>query len=447
MSVCRAEHPRDRPREADRTVHNPKILVLDRNGALAEQLERVVDDIRPRPQVVAATRVGAVGDLLADEGPFDLLVAGPSVATRTGLARLEVIHDELPAMQILLAFGRRPEAALREIVRAGAVDLVHLPVEDDALRESVNRALDLARKTWVVKDTSATAATAANGSREATGALGKVFTMSSATGGCGKTFLATNLAYLLNHYTGKRACIVDLDLQFGEVSTALRLRPKYTIFDALQRDDADEADLQAHIEEYMVSHDSGFSVLAAPKDPAEADGIDPLDVTRVLAAVRTRFDYVVVDTPAALNEVVLAAFDLSDTLYTLATLDLPSIRNMGVFLSALERLKIPSDNIKLLLNKAETDVGIDVSQVRKLFPQGFAGVLPYAKEVSKSINLGTPVLASSPNAPISKLILQGFASMLPEADRARATLDVSQSNGVTRRARRVFRRQPASLAG
>ncbi|HVM04695.1 MAG TPA: AAA family ATPase [Acidimicrobiales bacterium] len=422
-------------------MRNPKILVLDRSGALAEQLERVLGDLRPRPEITTATRVGVVAEVLSADGPFDVLVAGPSLATRTGLARLEVIHDELPDMELLLAFGRRPDAALRDIVRTGAVDLVQLPADDEALKDSLNRILDMVRKK--------SAATApapvpgvANGTRDH---LGKVFTMSSATGGCGKTFIATNLAFLLGHYTGKRACIIDLDLQFGEVSTALRLRPRFTISDALQREDADEADLEAHLEEYMVTHESGIAVLAAPKDPAEADRIDPLDVGRIITAARKRFDYVVVDTPSALNEIVLAAFDLSDTLFTMATLDLPSVRNMGVFLSALERLKIPSDNIKLLLNKAETDVGIDVAQITRLFPQGFTAVLPYSKEVSRSINLGVPVLASSPGAPISKLILQGFGTFLPAGDRPPAMATAAEppaDNG--RRGRRLFRRQPAA---
>ena len=423
-------------------MRNPKILVLERSGALAEQLERVVADLRPRPELVTASRVGVVADVLNAEGPFDVLVAGPSLATRTGLARLEVIHDELPDMQLLLAFGRRPDAALRDIVRTGAVDLVQLPADDEVLKDSVVRILDMARRKQAPAPAASASVAATNGHRSE---LGKVFTMSSATGGCGKTFIATNLAFLLSHYSGKRACIIDLDLQFGEVSTALRLRPKYTIHDALQREDTDEADLQAHIEEYMVSHESGISVLAAPKDPAEADAIDPLEVSRIISAVRTRFDYVVVDTPSALNEIVLAAFDLSDTLFTMATLDLPSVRNMGVFLSALERLKIPSDNIQLLLNKAETDVGIDVAQVTRLFPQGFTAVLPYAKEVSRSINLGVPVLASSPNAPISKLILEGFSPLLPDADRAKTAFAASAPVAETGR-RRLFRRQPAHQA-
>src|SRR6059058_6383174 len=124
-------------------MRNPKILVLDREDGLVAQVRGVADDLRPRPDVSACTRVGSVGDVLTEEGPFDVLVAGPSLGTRAGLARLEVIHDELPGMSVLLAFNRRPEARLREIVRTGAIDLLQLPVKDDELLESVQRAIEL----------------------------------------------------------------------------------------------------------------------------------------------------------------------------------------------------------------------------------------------------------------------------------------------------------------
>jgi pilus assembly protein CpaE len=277
-------------------------------------------------------------------------------------------------------------------------------------------------------------ATAPAAAVHSTDGPGIVYTISSATGGCGKTFYATNLAYFLTRYTQKRVCIVDLDLQFGEVSTALRLRPKYTIFDALQREDTDETDLQAHIEEYCVVHETGISVLAAPREPSEADRISPPDVTRILEAVRNRFDYVIVDTPPALAETVLVAFDMSDMLYSMATLDLPSVRNMSVFLSTLERLKVPTENIRLILNKAETDVGIDIEQVTKLFPQGFESVLPYAKEVSRSINLGMPVMAASPTAEISSLMAAGMKLVLPESLQARVDAETTpKKTGLFRR--------------
>jgi len=396
-------------------LRNPKILVLDRGEELAQQIQHVADELRPRPDIVPCTRLGSVGELLETEGPFDVLVAGPSLGTRSGLQRLGLIREELPGMSVVLAFSRRPDGSLREIVRSGAIDLLQLPVDDKELIESIDRAIELAQIAQpVIAEAAAPAATAAPavaapGVRQP----GRVFTISSATGGCGKTFFATNIGYFLTRYTGKRVCIVDLDLQFGEVVTAMRLRPKYTIFDALQREDTDEDDLRAHIEEYTVAHETGVHVLAAPREPSEADRISPPDVTRIIEAVRKQFDYVVVDTPPQLNESVLAAFDLSDMLYVMATLDLPSVRNMSVFLSTLERLKISTDNVRLILNKAESDVGIDIDQVTKLFPQGFQAVLPYAKEVSRSINLGMPVMAASPQSEISRLMASGMKPLLP----------------------------------
>ena len=400
-------------------VRTPKVLVLDRGEELAQQVQHIADDLRPRPDIVSCTRLGSVGELLETEGPFDVLVAGPSLGTRSGLQRLGLIREELPGMSVVLAFSRRPDGSLREIVRAGAIDLLQLPVDDKELVESLDRAVELAQSATPVANQVAAPATAATALAPADRPLGRVFTISSATGGCGKTFFATNIAYFLVRHTGKRVCVLDLDLQFGEVVTALRLRPKFTIFDALQREDTDEDDLRTHIEEYTVAHETGVHVLAAPREPSEADRITPPDVTRIIEAVRKQFDYVIVDTPPQLNESVLAAFDLSDMLYVMATLDLPSVRNMSVFLSTLDRLKISTDNVKLILNKAESDVGIDIEQVTKLFPQGFQAVLPYAKEVSRSINLGMPVMAASPQAEISRLMATGMRPLLPADAQAR----------------------------
>ena len=392
-------------------MRNPKIIVLDRSDDLADQIRGVVDDVRPRPQVTSCTRVGSVGELLGDDGPFDVLVAGSSLATKTGLTRLQRLREDHPAMAIVLAFDHRPDGRLRDIVRIGAVDLLQTPVDDVSLLDAVIRATDLS--------TIRTSAPAVAGAGTASNSpLGHVFTIASATGGCGKTFYSTNLAYFLTQYTDRRACIVDLDLQFGEVSTGLRLRPRYTISDALQRaDETEDAELAAHIDDYVVTHETGIHVLAAPKDPSEADRISPPDVTRVIDAVRARYDYVIVDTPAALTEVVLAAFDLSDELYVMATLDLPSVRNMAVFLNTLEKLKIPSDNVRLILNKEESDVGISVAQVTKMFAQGFSSVLPYSREVSKSINVGMPVLGFAPRADVSRRMVEGMKMLLPEDQR------------------------------
>jgi pilus assembly protein CpaE len=417
-------------------VRNPKILVLDKDESLADQVRGVASELRPRPEVVACDRPTNVEDAISANGPFDVLIAGPSLSTKTGLSALQAIHDETPATALVLAFAKRPDATLREIIRTGAIDLLQLPVADRNLYDAVERAISMSRS-------QPTEPAMAVHSTAPAGNLGTVFTVSSATGGCGKTFYATNLAYYLHQYTGKRTVIIDLDLQFGEVSTALRLRPRFTISDLLSREDIDEVDLATHIDDYVVTHDSGVMVLPAPKDPSDADRIHPVDVQRVIEAARKKFDYVIVDTPAALTEIVLAAFDLSNQLYVMATLDLPSVRHMGVFLNTLEKLKISSDNVKLILNKAERDVGLDVDQVTRLFPQGFTSVLPYAKEVTKSVNVGTPVLAFAPQADVSRRMAAGMSPLLPEASRGKAL----EAEGPSKRSlfARMFNR-PATIA-
>ncbi|MDP1794529.1 MAG: AAA family ATPase [Acidimicrobiales bacterium] len=411
-----------------------RIIVIDRTTELADELRSAVENLDQRAEVLACLRVSDAVDLL-DEGRPTVVVAGPGVVTRSGLARLELLHDNCPNLVLVLAFTRRPSAAMRDIVRAGAVDMIQLPADASILQTSMERALGLALRSAASVEVAVAPADVAEG--QPARRRGMVVTLASATGGCGKTFLATNLAYMLARQPGHKVCIVDLDLQFGEVSTALHLRPRYTICDVLQRED-DGNELSSVIEDYVVKHESGLAVLAAPRDPSEADRIEPGDVSRVIQAVREKFDTVIVDTPPYLSEVVLAAFDMSDSLYAIATLDLPSVRNMGVFLSTMDRLKIPQDNVRLIMNKAEKGVGIDVEQVTKLFPQGFSAVLPYAKEVSKSINLGLPVIASNPGAEISRRIVEGFRELTGNVDEIDTAMNAAPSGW-----RRFLHRTPS----
>jgi pilus assembly protein CpaE len=405
----------------------PKILVLERSAEMADIIREAAESIDPSVEVIACNRVGAVSDVLHQQGPFTVLFAGPSLASRSGLRRLAALHEDCPATSIVLAFTDRPDASLREIVQAGADDILRLPFDQEDLVIALERALDIGSRRLEGVTPKAQPGVIPFPTSPAVPTQAQVFTVSSATGGCGKTFMATNMALFLARHTGRKVVLVDLDLQFGEVSTALRLRPNYTIYDALHRDgDEDDFEFAEHLDEFLVTHEGGFSVLAAPKDPAEADRIGPADVTRILDVLRSHCDYLVVDTPAALTEIVLAAFDVSEHLFSLATVDLPSVRNLGVFLQTLDKLRIPSDNVSLILNKAERDVGLDIGQITRLFPQGFKAILPYAKEVSRSINMGMPVLASDPTAEVSRKLAACLLEYLPDAERAKANEGLEQ---------------------
>jgi len=393
-----------------------KILVLDRSEELAEQIRSFAHELPTEPEIVSCTKIGSIDHVQEHDGPFQILLAGPSLGTRAGLRRLAALHREDPTAAIIVAFEETPDATLREIIQVGAIDMVEYPADDLSLRAALKRALEMSQRmgTITVYEPVYQATESAPQQHNA-----RVFTVCSATGGCGKTFYATNMATFLAENSGARVALVDLDLQFGEITTSLRLQPSYTIADVLSNDDED-IDLTTHIEDYLVEYDSKFWALPAPKEPAQADRITPAEVTKVLEVLRTRYDYLVVDTPTALAETVLAAFDLSEHLFVMATLDLPSVRNLGLFLQTLQKLRISSENVSLIMNKVEKDVGIDVEQITKLFPQGFRSTLPYAKEVSRSVNLGKPILSAQPESDIAKRIALGLAEFLPPDARLRA---------------------------
>ena len=385
---------------------NRRILVISRSPALSRAIQA---SLGPGYQVITSSNVIDVDEEVREQGPFDVLVAGPVFDSHAGMARLANLRATSPIPAVVLALGPKPKASLSDIVRTGAVELVEYPTSKRQLSSALKRAFDIAD---VSEAGAPTLPVVAQGVVVERTQFAEVFTIASSSGGCGKTFYATNLACYLSAQTGQRVCLVDLDLQFGEVSTALHLRPRFTISDLLSREPVDEDDLDEHVEEYLEEHELGFSVLAAPFSPADADMIAPKDVYKVMGALRRHFDYIVVDTPAQLSEIVLAAFDHSTRVLCMVTLDLPSIRNMRVFLTTLEKLRINSQSIGVVLNKVEDDIGIDLNDVQEVLDNKIISTLPYSREAMKSINKGRPALVSAANSDLGKKLAGGMAQFL-----------------------------------
>ena len=380
----------------------PTILVLDETEDLGRQVGRAIACLRPRPELVVCAGLAAMEESLVRHPAVDVLIAGPSMATPAGLLELRRLRLRLPDASLILVFDRRRTPPLRDTIRTGAVDILRLPLVDAVIVDAILQALEVR---W------GTLPEGTEGPGPGPGRVGEIIAVVSATGGCGKTFLATNIAYHLHARRHKRVCLIDLDLQFGELSSALRLKPKLTIIDLLSHDD--EQDLSARLQEHLVVHDTGIPVLAAPDRPVEADGVDAADVGRVLDAARRKFDYVIVDTPPSLSEAVLVALEYADRVFAVATLDLPSVRNLGLLLSTMQQLKVPADRVQLVLNKVEPDVGMDVGQVTRHFPQGFEMVIPYGRDVNRSLNMGMPLLAFAPGCEVGKVLGAGLGTVLP----------------------------------
>lgn len=380
-----------------------KVLVLDRRGDLTPNLSDAAVGLDPAPEVLRLRRPTQLVDAVGVHRP-DVVIAGPEEMTRTGLHRLARAHRAFPRLVILAIPNGGQQLSLHETAASGISDVLPYPSTTGRLRARIRTALETAEvlraERVVVREPSQTPTR-----------HGHVMTVTSPTGGCGKTFFATNMAAYLARATGERVVLVDLDLQFGEVAIALRLRASRTIAELV-----DEDDIPAALPGFVMRHDAGYDVLCAPEDPLIAERIGPREATAVLEAAQSHYDYVVVDTPPSMNEVVLAAFDRSRALVVMATMDVPSLRNLTIFLTTLDRLKLEAEHVSLILNKAEQGTGIDIGQLQRVYPQGFTAVLPYATEVTRSINRGQPVILTSPSSEVSRRFIEGAARLVAPAE-------------------------------
>src|SRR5438270_1786216 len=257
-----------------------KLLVVDRLGTFSANIERAATSLEEFPKGVTSSRPTRLLEDVRTESP-DVVLAAPEEMTVTGLRRLAQIHRASPKTIITLTRGATP-ISMTEAASCGASEVISYPASTVRLRNALHRILATAEavrgERVVIREVPAPAPAPAPApvARAAT-SNATIFTVTSPTGGCGKTFFATNLAAYLAGVTGGRVLLVDLDLQFGEVSLALGLRPERTISELINEDDVDEA-----FPEYIVEHSSGYQVLSAPADPFAAELVGPREATRVL---------------------------------------------------------------------------------------------------------------------------------------------------------------------
>jgi pilus assembly protein CpaE len=232
----------------------------------------------------------------------------------------------------------------------------------------------------------------------------RVITVFSTKGGAGKSVLAANLGVLLAQRAAGPVVLVDADLQFGDIAVMLKLAPHHTIVDAVGS--FDRLDI-GFLESLLATHQpSGLKVLPAPLEPAFADQITAEHMNRIIKLLRTFCSYVVVDTPAYFNDVVLGLIEESDDVLLVAGMDIPNIKNVKIGLQTLRLLNTPMNKIHLILNRANSKVKLEVSEVERTLQVKADALIPSDVVVPQSVNKGTPVVIDAPRASISKSLEQ-----------------------------------------
>lgn len=354
-----------------------------------------------------ATPFSSVNELAARlTGQPVVLVLGPSFAAGPDLAAAEQLLSARREVGAIMVTTELTTDLLQRALRSGVKDVLQAPVDTAQLAEAVSRAaLNLS---YVAP------AAAAPGSvyGEVDGEIGRVITVFSTKGGAGKSVIATNLGVVLAQRSEKPVVLIDADLQFGDIAVMLKLSPQHTIVDAVSALDRLDVALLGNL---LAEHGpSGLLVLPAPLEPAFADQIGAAEMVRIVEILRTFCSFVVIDTPAYFNDVVLGLIEISDDVILVAGMDIPNIKNVKIGLQTLRLLNTPMEKLRLVLNRANSKVKLDVGEVERTLGVTADALIPSDVVVPQAVNKGEAVVLSAPKSGVSKAIEEMTDLFLPK---------------------------------
>lgn len=353
--------------------------------------------------------VERLGDLKVAGGSFEptVVVLGPSFSDQAALEEALRLLGTHPAMGAVLVTEELTTQLLQRAMRAGVADVVTYDSDPRDLEMAIERAASqVASRSIptppppVVEDTP----------------KGRVITVFSPKGGSGKSVVACNLAVSLAQRCAEPVVLIDADLQFGDVAVMLKLAPQHTIVDAVSAMHRLDAPL---LRSLLTTGPNGLLVLPAPREPAFGDQVTASDMHTILDLLRGFAGYVVVDTPTQFSDVALHLIEASDDLVLIAGMDVPSIKNMKIGLQTLKLLGTPSSKLRLVLNRANAKVGLDVGEVEKTLHLKAEALLPSDIIVPQSVNKGVPAVISTPRSGFARTVTAFSEVLVPDADARR----------------------------
>lgn len=338
--------------------------------------------------------LGELGDLAPA-----VVAIGPDVALPVSLELARLLDVERPEVSVVLITDPSPElyeqavgSGVRDVLAPDAVDAQVTAVFERAIEVAVRRRQHLL------------------GDAEEHVPRGRIITVLSPKGGSGKTTVAANLALALALAEPDRAAIVDLDLQFGDVAAALRLAPAHSITHAVHGANGGDRML---LKSYLTAHVSSLWALCAADSPAEGEAIACDQARGVIESLAEEFAYVVVDTSGGLSEHTLSVIETSTDLVLVTAMDVPSVRSLRKELDALDQLGLTRAHRHLVVNRADSKVGLDLRDVEATIGQVVDVALPSTRLIPLSLNQGSPVVESEPRSPVARQ-LTGLAQRFVE---------------------------------
>jgi pilus assembly protein CpaE len=388
----------------------PNVLLVLEDGVDA----RPIEDALPKGTHIQAARLpDADHPALPLKGvSAELVLIACAGEAERALELIGTASQEIPGRPpVVVLYVGSPIGIMQRAFQSGAADLIALPQSQADLSFALEKAIARTR----------------GGARDAK--TGSMIAVLGPKGGTGKTLTACNLAEALA-MAGHSTVVVDLDLQFGDVGLALGIKPAQTIYDLAVAGGSLDGE---KVESYLAEHPSGARALLAPLRPDQAAAVSTSFLRVLFEMLRSRFEFVIADTPPAFSPEVIAAIDASSDLCLVGMLDALSLKDTKIGLETLDQMGYDPVDVTLVLNRADTSVGIAMDDVEQLLGRRPDVLVPSDRAIPRAITEGRTIVAAEPRSGAA-LAFTSLARRYAGATRPVAAAPAAEPEGRRRRA-------------
>jgi len=377
-----------------------RVLIVDDIPETRDHLTKLLG-FEKDVDVVGAAASGAEALEMAAKLLPDIVLMDINMPDMDGIAATELLAARVPSSAVVMMSVQGEADYLRRSMLAGAREFLVKPFSSDELAASI-RQVHTREREKVGRMAVAAIERAPAAAREP----GRVVAVFSPKGGVGRTTIAVNTAVAAASEPGREVVLVDGSFQFGDVGVLLNLNPKNkSIADFVP--ELEVGGEPESLDSFVITHSSGLRVLLAPPSPEMAELVTPAAIRRVLEVLRARADLVVVDCAAAFSDSTLAILDAADVILTVLTLEITSIKNMRLFLEVAEQLGYAADKMELVLNRADSALGIRVADVEHSIGRKVDHtIVSDGRSVVYALNRGVPFFVSNREAQVSQDVLR-----------------------------------------
>lgn len=355
-----------------------RVLIADDIEETRNVIKKILNLEKEKMEVVGEADNGEEVFKIIPKVKPDVVLMDINMPVLNGLEATEKITMEYPSVMVIIMSVQAESEYLKKAMFHGAKEYIIKPFNYETLIETITTTYEKYRERQVrltvdvkkIRDT-------------------KTIVFFSSKGGVGKSVLAVNTAVILSSESDKKVLLIDIDLQFGDISMMVNKHNGKTILSAVEDG---QIDCYENIKPYLYKYNDNLDIFFAPEKPETAEYITKEAVERIMKSLKREYDVIVIDTGINFNDSTLYILDMAEKILMVSTMEIVALKNTKLGFRVMESLGYDRDKVKLVVNRFNAKYGINKKEVEEAFKDGvFAFIPDEEKTVITSVNKGLPL--------------------------------------------------------